>query len=200
MATHGVPNDLLQNIDPLALIILIPIMDRIVTPLLRRFGIVLNPIVRITLGFFLGAASMVWSAVIQHLIYNSSPCGMYTDPNCTDFAPINVWWQTPAYVLIAISEIFASITGLEYAFACAPQSMKSIVMSLYLLTTAGGSILGFALVPVALDPHLVWLYTGIAVSTFVFGCIFYACFRQLGKDYDRMSDAKRDLIMEKPIA
>jgi POT family proton-dependent oligopeptide transporter len=30
MSTHGVPNDLLQNIDPIAIIIIIPLMDRIV--------------------------------------------------------------------------------------------------------------------------------------------------------------------------
>ena len=54
------------------------------------------------------------------------------------FVSLNVWAQTPSYVLIAVSEILASITGLEYAFTKAPTSMRSLVMvrSLSLLPAA----------------------------------------------------------------
>lgn len=43
-------------------------------------------------------------------------------------------------VLIAISEIFASITGLEYAYNKAPARMKSVVMSVFLFMTAIGNV------------------------------------------------------------
>lgn len=36
MELHGVPNDLMQNIVPLTIIIFIPICDRLIYPLLRR--------------------------------------------------------------------------------------------------------------------------------------------------------------------
>lgn len=58
MLTGNVPNDIMQNIDPIALIIFIPIMDRIVYPGLRRIGIPMRPIMRITLGFLLAAIAM----------------------------------------------------------------------------------------------------------------------------------------------
>lgn len=40
MELHGVPNDLLQNLNPLAIIILIPIMDFIVYPFFRKIKLV----------------------------------------------------------------------------------------------------------------------------------------------------------------
>jgi len=40
------------------------------------------------------------------------------------------------YILIAISEILASITGIEYAFTKAPKNMRSLVMSIFLFTSA----------------------------------------------------------------
>ena len=44
------------------------------------------------------------------------------------FVDLSVWVQTPSFVLVAVSEILASITGLEYAFTKAPKSMRSLVM------------------------------------------------------------------------
>lgn len=85
-------------------------------PGLRRIGFVARPVFRIWLGFIFGAAAMVYSAVLQHFIYKTNPCGDFAS-NCTDAngnatpSTISVWVQVPAYVLIAISEIFASITG-----------------------------------------------------------------------------------------
>lgn len=50
------------------------------------------------------------------------------------------------YVLIAFSEIFASITGLEYAFTKAPRNMRSLVVSLFLFTNGFAAALGEAFV------------------------------------------------------
>lgn len=38
MELHGIPNDIMQSIDPLAIIIFVPIVDRIVYPVLRKLG------------------------------------------------------------------------------------------------------------------------------------------------------------------
>jgi proton-dependent oligopeptide transporter, POT family len=112
MALHGLPNDVLNNLDPFALIILIPIMDFLVYPALRRFKINFSPLKKITFGFFTGAAAMVWAAVIQAYIYKKSDCS-YWASECETTVDINVWAQTGSYVLIALSEIFASITSVS---------------------------------------------------------------------------------------
>jgi POT family proton-dependent oligopeptide transporter len=73
-------------------------------------------------------------------------------------APINVWSQIGSYALIGFSEIFASITILEYAYSKAPKNMRSIVQAIALLTNAVAAAIGEALVPLSDDPHLIWNY------------------------------------------
>ncbi len=45
-----------------------------------------------------------------------------------------------AQILVAVSEIFASITSLEYAYNKAPPRMKSVVIALFLLASAFGNV------------------------------------------------------------
>src|SRR5579862_6077134 len=131
----AVPNDLLPNINPIAVIVFIPIFDKIIYPILRRYKIKFSFIARVTCGFIIVALGMVWTAIVQHLIYSTGPNFNYaTKPcsTCQNFNNLTVVWQIPSYILMAIAEIFAAITGLEYAFMNAPSTMKSIVMALYL--------------------------------------------------------------------
>lgn len=115
-----------------------------------------------------------YSAGIQAKIYMSPP--YYDHPSEGDGPNyISAAYQIPSYVFIAISEIFASITGLEYAYKKAPESMKSIVMALFLFTNCIASLLQFALVSVAVDPKLTWMYTGISAAAFIAGILLYIC-------------------------
>lgn len=174
MDTNGVPNDVLVNFDPLFVIAFIPIFDRLIYPGFRKMGIIIRPILRISLGFFF--ASMAYSAYVQQRIYDSPEDSVL------------VWIQIPAYVFIAASEIFASITGLEFAYSRAPTSMKSVVMALFLLTSAFGSALGFALVPVSQDPYLTWMFGSLAVVAAIAGALLYLIFRGLDRE-----DAEKEM-------
>lgn len=89
--------------------------------------------------------------------------------------------------MIGLSEIFASITGLEYAFTKAPPSMKSFVMSIFLLQEAFGSALGIALAPTAKDPKLVWMYTGLGIATIITAGLFWICFRKYNATEESMN-------------
>lgn len=55
--------------------------------------------------------------------------------------------------------------------------MKSFVMSLFLLTSAGGSILGVLIAPWAKDPYLVWMYLAFCTMCFITGIVFWRLFR-----------------------
>ncbi|CAO3621914.1 unnamed protein product [Cunninghamella echinulata] len=170
MLTGDVPNDIIQNINPLTLIIAIPIFDSLIYPGLRRIHMSPGPILRITFGFVFAAAAMFYCAGIQSLIYNSPP--YYSEINGRK-NNVSVALSIPAYVLVGISEIFASITGLEYAYKKAPVSMKSLVMGLFLFTNCVSSILAFALVPVAVEPKITYLFTGVGVAMIIVAPLFY---------------------------
>ncbi|PPQ93583.1 hypothetical protein CVT25_005463 [Psilocybe cyanescens] len=189
MSTHGLPNDILSNLDPFALLILIPICDVFIYPALRRMGLNFTALKKITFGFMTGTIAMIWAAVVQHYIYKTSPCG-YSAADCEapNVSPLNVWIQTGSYIFIAISEILASITGLEYAFTKAPKNMRSLVMSVFLFMSAISSALGEAFVSLSADPLLVWNYGTMAVLAFVVGCIFWLLFKDLDSQEDELNN------------
>ena len=192
MALHGVPNDIVNNLDPLALIILIPICDSFLYPGLRKMGIHFSAIKKIAVGFWTAAAAMVWAAVVQYYIYKKSPCGYqanscYKDDGSVDPAPLNVWIQSGCYVLIALSEIFASITSLEYAYSKAPKNMRSLVQAIALFTNAISAAIAEALNPLSDDPLLIWNYGVFAVVAFIGGCIFLVQFWSLDKEEDALN-------------
>lgn len=187
MATHGLPNDVLNNLDPLALLIFIPICDIFIFPFLKRIGLNFTALKRITAGFFTGALAMVWAAVVQDYIYKTSPCGDQAT-SCKETSPLNVWIQTGSYVLIAFSEIFASITGLEYAFTKAPKNMRSLVMSVFFFMSAISYALSEAWLPLLVDPLITWNYGSVAIISGVGGFLFWFSVRNL--------DAQEDLFNE----
>jgi POT family proton-dependent oligopeptide transporter len=68
---HGIPNDVLGNIDALTIIIFIPVLNIGLYPILQRSGIPFRPIARIAVGFIFAALAMLYAAGVQHLIYIS---------------------------------------------------------------------------------------------------------------------------------
>ncbi len=188
MELHGAPNDLINNIDPIALVIFIPIVDLFLYPGLERMGIRFTPLKRIAWGFGLSSASMVASCVTQYYVYKLGPCGKYpSSTDCVGPAPINVWVQTIPYLLIAFSEIFTSITCLEYAFTKAPKNMRSVVTAVFLFMSAVSYAISEAFVSISADPWLVWNYMIISILAAVAGAGFWLAHRKLDKEEDKLN-------------
>nr|WGD08205.1 putative peptide transporter [Trichoderma koningiopsis] len=196
---HGVPNDIIQNLNPISIVIMIPIIDHVLYPGLRKLGIAFTPIKRMATGFLIAALSMVASAVMQYYIYQKSPCGYHAngttivdgkEVTCPP-APINVWAQCLPYILIGIAEIFANVTSYEYAYSKAPENMKSLVMSVNLFMSAVSAAIGEAFTPLSDDPLLVWNYTTVACIAFVGGIAFWFCFRHLDSEEDKWNMLKK---------
>jgi POT family proton-dependent oligopeptide transporter len=192
MELHGTPNDVIQNLNPISIVLMIPIIDHVLYPVLRKFGIAFTPIKRMAFGFFLSSLSMVCAAVMQYYIYKMSPCGWHaTDTDCESPAPINVWAQCLPYILIGLSEIFTNVTSYEYAYSKAPENMKSLVMSVNLFMSAISAAIGQAFTPMSKDPLYVWNYTTVACIALLGGIAFWFCFRHLDSEEDKWNLLKK---------
>lgn len=180
MITKGIPNDLYNNFNPLTIIILIPILDYLVYPFLRKHKIPFHPVWRITFGFFLSATSQVVAAILQHYIYKTSPCGNKAS-TCDEVSNVNGWWEIVLYILGAAGECFANTTAYELAYTRSPPQMKGLVMALFLFTSAISAAIGEALTATLVDPLLVRTFTGTAVAGYIFTIAFFIHFRNLHK-------------------
>ena len=195
MKLGKVPNDIVAKLNPIFIIIVIPIMDFGVYPLLRKLNINFSPIKKISMGFALASLAMVSACVTQYYIYKMSACGSHINKltkggrkDCS--ADITVWIQIFPYGLIGMSEVMASITKLEYAYTKAPKNMRSTVQAIALFTSAVSAALGQALVGLSEDPLLVWNYGSVAVVALFGGIGFYMTFRKADKEEDVLNNLK----------
>lgn len=85
--------------------------------------------------------------------------------DCDDipqYSKITIFWQVPQFVLIGISEIFASITALEFFYSQAPSRMRSVSQASNLFTNALGSWLTIPLtLLVNINPNHPWIASNI---------------------------------------
>jgi len=131
--------------------ILVPIFDRGLYPLLRNNNINFSALRRIGTGFFLAILAMIYAGGIEVYrlwLYKNPENRIFQDLDGKEIEAVNlsIFWQVPAFMLIGTGEVFASITGLEFAYKEAPKTMRSMVNAVYLLTTALGNYLGLLLV------------------------------------------------------
>jgi POT family proton-dependent oligopeptide transporter len=48
-------------------------------------------------------------------------------------------WQVWSYVILTAAEVLVSVTALEFSYSQAPNSLKSLIMGLYLLSVTLGN-------------------------------------------------------------
>lgn len=116
----------MQSLNPLLILLLIPLMTLVVYPAFGRMTKV-TPLRRIGVGMFVAGFSYVVVAWIQQRIGAGEK--------------LSVLWQAIPYVILTTAEVLVSTTGLEFAYTQAAKSMKSTIMSFWLLTVAVGNFL-----------------------------------------------------------
>jgi POT family proton-dependent oligopeptide transporter len=89
---------------------------------------------------------------------------------------VNILWQSVPYVIITVSEVLVSITGLEFAYSQAPKRMKSTIMGFWYLTVAFGNMLVSLLAEFGKLPliQFFWVFAALmAISGLLFGLRAY---------------------------
>ncbi len=111
--------------NPLLIVLFIPLFTAFIYPALKKLTN-LTYMKKIWFGLFLGAASFAIIAWVQ----GKMDAGI----------SMHIGWQIVAYVVLTAAEIFVSVTALEFSYTQAPNTMKSFIMSFYLLSVALGNL------------------------------------------------------------
>ncbi len=116
----------IQAANPFLILLLIPLFTYVIYPAVDKIW-KLTPLRKIGIGLFITALAFSLSALIQEWI----DAGQHP----------SIGWQFLAYIILTSAEIMVSIVCLEFAYTQAPKSMKSMVMSIFLLTVSLGSVI-----------------------------------------------------------
>lgn len=110
--------------NPILVLALIPVFTFLIYPLIsKRFNF--TSLKRINVGFFIASISFFVLAWVEGRMYGGET--------------VSVWWQIIAFLILTVGEILISITALEYSYSKAPNSLKSIIMSVYLFSVSFGN-------------------------------------------------------------
>jgi POT family proton-dependent oligopeptide transporter len=145
----------MQSAGAVLVMIWVPILTLGVYPWLERRGILPTPLRRMSAGMVLGAVAFVLCGILQAQMDHG--------------AILSVAWQLVPYIVLEAGETMLSATALEFAFSQAPERMKSIIMSFWLMTIAGGHFL----VAVFTNLNSRYVHAHGAVEFYFYGALMF---------------------------
>jgi POT family proton-dependent oligopeptide transporter len=116
----------MQALNPLLVMILIPLNNLVVYPALTRCGITPTALRRMTAGIALAGLSWIVVGVMQVVLDGGHA--------------FSIAWQILPYALLTLGEVLVSATGLEFAYSQAPAAMKGVLMSFFNLSVTLGNL------------------------------------------------------------
>ena len=123
--------------DAIGILILTPVVNLLLYPMLAKCGIKLGIFSRVLIGFVFTALAMVSSALVE--IYRKES-GIRDASGTLPMSNMSVWWQAPQYMLVALGEIFTAITAIELFYLALPPHLRSIGQGMNFFCHAVGSL------------------------------------------------------------
>ena len=123
---HWFQSSQMQALNPLLVMLLIPFNNLVLFPALRRSGIAVTALRRMTSGIAFSGLAWVVVGFMQLVLDHGTA--------------FTITWQMLPYVLLTMGEVLVSATGLEFAYSQAPLAMKGALMSFWLLSDTIGNM------------------------------------------------------------
>ncbi|HWZ23314.1 MAG TPA: POT family MFS transporter [Cytophagaceae bacterium] len=120
----------LQSLNPIFVLLFVPLFSFLLYPLISKV-FPLTPLRKMSIGFFVMAFSFVIIAIMEEKIRSGTN--------------VSILWQALAYAVLTAAEVLVYGTGLEFSYTQAPNSMKSFIMGLFLLSISAGNLITAAI-------------------------------------------------------
>uniref|UniRef100_A0A0D9WGY3 Major facilitator superfamily (MFS) profile domain-containing protein n=1 Tax=Leersia perrieri TaxID=77586 RepID=A0A0D9WGY3_9ORYZ len=143
-----VPPAALQSFISITIVAFIPIYDRVIVPVARRYTGVPSGITmlqRVGAGMVLSLVSMVIAALVEtRRLGVARDAGIIDKPGVP--VPMSLWWMVPQYVLFGAADVFTMVGLQEFFYDQVPDKLRSLGLALYLSIFGVGSFISSALV------------------------------------------------------
>jgi len=181
MALHGLEPEQMNCLNPLEIMVFIPLFDRIIYPAMETNNWNIAPLRRMGWGMVLASISFITSGILEHVV----------DLKGNEL--VSIFWMIPQITIMAIGEIFLSVTGLEYAYSRSPDRLKGFIMASYLLTIATGDLVGgilYSSIFRTMDRATVMFVCAflMLLNRFIFGRVVAATQQNTASDPERCDD------------
>ncbi|BFZ17940.1 hypothetical protein BsWGS_20979 [Bradybaena similaris] len=146
-----IPAAALNVFNTVSIIILIPIVDRLIYPCFEKIKRPLTYLKRIGIGMLLSVLAVVVAGIVEIYrkedLHEHSHIQVLGGENFTA-SSMSVFVQIPQFALIGASEIFTSITTLEFAYNQAPVAMQGLLTGLFLAASGIGNWVSTAILAI----------------------------------------------------
>ncbi|XP_074294287.1 protein NRT1/ PTR FAMILY 8.3-like [Silene latifolia] len=142
IGSFTIPAASLSTFDVISVILWVPLYDRILVPIARKFtgkerGF--SELQRMGIGLFISILSMVAAALVEIKRLQLAKELDLVDKKVG--VPLNIFWQVPQYFLVGAAEVFTFVGQLEFFYDQSPDAMRSLCSALSLLTNSLGNYL-----------------------------------------------------------
>ncbi|XP_072966012.1 protein NRT1/ PTR FAMILY 5.10-like isoform X2 [Typha angustifolia] len=145
-----VPSAALQSFITLSVVAFVPIYDRLIVPVARKFSLISSGITmlqRIGTGMFVSIVSMVIAALVEmKRLKTARDYGLVDQPGTP--IPMSFWWIVPQFLLVGIADVFTMVGLQEFFYDQMPDALRSLGLALYLSIFGVGSFISSFLVSV----------------------------------------------------